>query len=62
MFPDAPECTVLAVNYNEQKGSEIFYVRIRSTGNINAIWSLQVIAKLIDKCQTISREITSIQD
>ena len=24
MFPDAPECTVLAVHHNEQKSSEIF--------------------------------------
>ena len=62
MFPDAPECTVLAVHHNEQKSSEIFSVRIPSTRNINTIWSLQVIAKLIDKRQTDSGEKTPIQD
>ena len=62
MFPDAPECTVLAVHHNEQKSSKIFKVRIRSTRNINTIWSLQVIAKLIDKCQPVSGEITPKQD
>ena len=33
-----------------------------NTRNTNTIWTLQVIAKLIDKCQTVSREITPIQD
>ena len=60
MFPDAPECTVLAVHHIEQKSSEIFSVLIRFTKYINTIWSLQVIAKLIVKCQTVSGEITPI--